>query len=97
MKIDTDGYDLKVLQGASQLIERDRPIIYGEFAAHCMNWHGQTVGDVVDFAKAKHYSTYGKLPGMWRFSKTINAVDFIQDLLLVPDEEVPNVAWCIED
>lgn len=31
------------LEGAVQFLERERPIIYGEFAAHCLPRHQQSV------------------------------------------------------
>jgi FkbM family methyltransferase len=72
IKLDTDGYDLKVLQGGVQFLARERPLIFGEFSAHCLAWHGQTVADVVAFARAQRYDVY-------RF-------DGAEDLLLVPVE-----------
>jgi FkbM family methyltransferase len=35
IKLDTEGYDAAVLRGAAELIERDRPVIFGEF---CPTW-----------------------------------------------------------
>jgi FkbM family methyltransferase len=72
MKLDTDGYDLKVLQGGVEFLKRERPLVFGEFSAHCLAWHGQTVDDVVAFARAQRYDVYG--------------FDGAEDLLLVPVE-----------
>lgn len=33
IKIDTEGYEVAFLRGAAELIERDRPVIFGEFSA----------------------------------------------------------------
>ncbi|HEX9983477.1 MAG TPA: FkbM family methyltransferase [Thermoanaerobaculia bacterium] len=72
VKLDTDGYDLKVLQGGVEFLARERPLIFGEFSAHCLAWHGQTADDVVAFARAQRYDVYG--------------FDGAGDLLLVPVE-----------
>jgi FkbM family methyltransferase len=87
VKIDTDGYDLKVLQGGARFMERDRPVIFGEFSAHCMGWHEQTVGDVVAFAREQRYETWFRTPLTWKFTREAPA-KFDQDLLLVPAESV---------
>jgi len=91
IKIDTDGYDLKVLQGARSFLQTDRPVIFGEFSAHCMNWHGQSITDVQAYAREIGYSVYRRIPDQWRFVKEA-AEPFVQDLLLVPDEERANLA-----
>lgn len=78
IKIDTDGYDLKVLQGGRAFLRRERPVIYGEFSAHCMGWHGQTLDDVLVFARELGYAV---------LSENARA-EFEQDLLLVPAEKL---------
>jgi FkbM family methyltransferase len=94
VKIDTDGYDLKVLEGARDFLARERPVIFGEFAAHCLSWHGQTVQDVIQFGMAHGYVVWRRLDG-WRFSDAIDAAAFVQDLLLVPVESVDRFGWCL--
>jgi FkbM family methyltransferase len=88
IKIDTDGYDLKVLEGATRFLGRNRPIIFGEFSAHCLGWHGQSIADVVAFATASGYAVWQRELPSWRFRvyTADNAAGFVQDLLLVPDE-----------
>jgi FkbM family methyltransferase len=87
VKIDTDGYDLKVLQGGTRFLERDRPVIFGEFSAHCLAWHGQTVADIVAFAREQRYETWYRTPHTWDFTREAPA-KFEQDLLLVPAESM---------
>ncbi|MEO8034442.1 MAG: FkbM family methyltransferase [Acidobacteriota bacterium] len=97
VKIDTDGYDLRILQGATCFIKASRPVMFGEFAAHCMNWHGQSVNDVVEFAKSMDYLVWQRLPRRKRFqfSRAVNAATFVQDLLLVPSEKAEALGWCL--
>jgi FkbM family methyltransferase len=90
VKIDTDGYDLKVLQGATGFLRRERPVILGEFAEHCLRWHGQSLADVVAFAREHGYEVWPRI-GASRFFMPYEepARDaYVQDLLLVPSERV---------
>lgn len=88
IKIDTDGYDLKVLEGATRFLGRNRPIIFGEFSAHCLGWHGQSIADVAVFAAANGYAVWQRELPSWRFRAYApeRAAGFVQDLLLVPHE-----------
>jgi FkbM family methyltransferase len=87
IKIDTDGYDLKVLQGGTRFLERERPLIFGEFSAHCMGWHGQTIDDIVAFAERLHYRTLCRVEPGWAFRPYERGMTFVQDLLLLPEEQ----------
>lgn len=88
IKIDTDGYDLKVLEGAVAFLGRERPVIFGEFSAYCMNWHGQSVADVAVFAQRHGYEVWRRVPRGWSFEPLTPAgvAQFSEDLLLVPAE-----------
>lgn len=97
IKIDTDGYDLKILQGATEMLKKDRPIIFGEFSAHCMNWHGQRVNDVIDLASANDYLVWQKSPKSWAFARSVNAETYVQDLLLLPAEREYDFLWCLSE
>ena len=94
MKIDVDGYDLKVLEGATNLLTSSRPIIFGEFMRHCLAWHGQSHDDVVAFVRQFDYQVYSKDRNAWRFlpCKEYNVES---DLLILPKEKAPDLDWCI--
>jgi FkbM family methyltransferase len=96
VKIDTDGYDLKVLQGGRLFLESARPAIFGEFSAHCMKWHDQTVGDVERFSREADYVTWARQPNGFRFSDRIDHAKYIQDLLLIPKEYAADYSWCLD-
>jgi FkbM family methyltransferase len=96
MKIDTDGYDLKVLQGGTGFLQRNRPVIFGEFAAHCMAWHGQSLDDVRQFASSQGYVVWLQNQRSRRFVISYDSGSFVQDLLLVPDEKTSQLRWCLE-
>jgi FkbM family methyltransferase len=89
IKIDTDGYDLKVLQGGPQFLARNRPVIFGEFSEHCLRWHRQSVTDVAAFAEAHGFAMWQRAIPSWRFTRWEPGAAFDQDLLLVPHELVP--------
>jgi FkbM family methyltransferase len=96
VKIDTDGYDLKVLQGGTTFLERSRPIVFGEFAAPCLAWHGQTVDDVKQFAASHDYVAWAADGhGSSLFRPEADRATFVQDLLLVPSEKVSQLGWCL--
>ncbi len=86
MKIDTDGYDLMVLQGAGEFISRNRPVIFGELAKHCLGWHGQSISDVVAWAAKRRYEVWRRVLPAWRWSRDLDVETYEQDLLLVPAE-----------
>ena len=91
VKIDTDGYDFFILQGARQLLETARPLIYGEFAAHCLKWHGQTIRDVQAFLEPLGYRVYARAAG-WNF-RPLDRLEspFVMDALCVPAEKSERV------
>lgn len=86
MKLDTDGYDLKVLQGGREFLTRERPVIYGEFSAHCLRWHDQSIADVQNLASQHEYEVWVQRSPSWRFSSVVDQETFQQDLLLLPAE-----------
>ncbi len=95
IKIDTDGYDLKILQGGREFLRSNRPVIYGEFMEHCLKWHGQGIEDVSRFAESIDYLVWQRLPGKtFKFRTSVNAATYAQDLLLVPSERQSTLAWC---
>jgi FkbM family methyltransferase len=87
VKIDTDGYDLKVLQGGVGFLRRERPVIFGEFSAVCLSWHGQSLADVLAFAKTVDYEVWKRIPRTWKFEVATEDSSFSEDLLLVPVEK----------
>jgi FkbM family methyltransferase len=94
IKIDTDGYDLKILFGGKEFLKQHRPVIFGEFSAHCLSWHGQTIHDVCALAQTLDYAVWQKKPGKFEFMKGIDLACFKRDLLLVPQEDTDKFSWC---
>lgn len=39
LKVDTDGYDLEILQGAEQVLRRDRPVLFFEYDPYFFDAH----------------------------------------------------------
>ena len=93
IKIDVDGYDFFVLQGAGKLLSFSRPIIFGEFNSHCLAWHGHSHAEVADYVKQFDYEVFYKSTEAWKFIPLgKNKID--QDLLLVPKERIADLSWC---
>ena len=57
LKIDVEGYEWLVLQGAQKLIERDRPTLLLEYHPNMIGRYGGSLDDVLPFLK----TYYGKL------------------------------------
>jgi FkbM family methyltransferase len=56
-KVDTDGYDLKVLQGAEKSIAKWRPPIFLELS-YLIDWYGNTRAEMVEWIFSHDYRTY---------------------------------------
>lgn len=96
VKLDTDGYDLNVLKGAVDFFAGERPVVFGEFMAACLAWHGQTIADVAAFATMIDYDLFLRAIPQWRFMPWCPQAKFAQDALLVPKEQRGAFGWCIE-
>lgn len=94
IKIDTDGYDLFALMGARELLARARPIVYGEFMAHCLQWHGQTIHDVQAYLRPFRYKVFIRSEG-WTFVPLKSDSPYVQDALCVPEEKCERASGCI--
>lgn len=97
IKVDIDGYDLLAMLGASDLLSKTRPVIFGEFMAHCLNWHKQSLEDVVAFMQSLEFSTFARCHPEWEFTATLNTSTYVQDLLILPNERINEFRWCLRD
>jgi FkbM family methyltransferase len=95
MKIDVDGYEFFVLQGASKLLSFSRPIIFGEFHSDCLAWHGHSHIEITDFVKRFDYQVFSRSTKAWKFIP-IDEHKTDQDLLLVPKEKIVNLRSCCQ-
>jgi FkbM family methyltransferase len=55
VKVDTEGYDLRVLRGAAGILERERPVITFELNRESIEPLGDSVGDFFDYLVALGY------------------------------------------
>lgn len=95
IKIDTDGYDLFALMGARELLARARPIVYGEFMAHCLRWHGQSIHDVEVYLRPLRYNVFIRSAN-WTFVPLRADSPYVQDALCIPEEKCEGASWCLE-
>jgi FkbM family methyltransferase len=73
IKIDVEGYEAAFLRGAAQLIERDRPVIFGEFAAEWLERRGEnlrsTLGGLLDMGYEVMALTRPRPKQAWRVAE----------------------------
>lgn len=55
IKIDVDGFEVDVLEGAKQTLKRFRPIIMMEFAPYVFEEHGRSFGELIAFLQMSGY------------------------------------------
>ncbi|MDZ4814885.1 MAG: FkbM family methyltransferase [Verrucomicrobiota bacterium] len=58
LKLDVEGYELKALRGASNLLKKFHPIILIELFPHTLEKQGATVNEVCEIIKANGYALY---------------------------------------
>jgi FkbM family methyltransferase len=58
VKIDVDGYDFKVLRGASDAISNLRPIIFCELCEYTLRAQGDSIKDIFTMIESLGYSAY---------------------------------------
>jgi FkbM family methyltransferase len=75
VKIDVEGYEAAFLRGAAELIERDRPVIFGEFAAQWLERRGEnlrrTLGQLVDQGYEVMALTRPRPKQAWRAAEVV--------------------------
>ncbi len=58
MKIDTEGFELKVLKGGRHLIERFHPILFVELADINLKAQGTSSRELIDYLESAQYTIY---------------------------------------
>jgi FkbM family methyltransferase len=67
LKIDVEGFELFVLQGANKLIQKFKPILFVELAELNLNEHGLTAKVLIDYIESLGYQVLD--------AKTMSAID----------------------
>ena len=92
IKIDVEGYEVRVLRGAAEMISRDRPVIYGEFSQDWLQIRGDDVGPFLEEMFDGGYDVFAvsavrSRPWRTRDATRLRALsrgEVAEDLLLVP-------------
>ncbi len=58
VKLDVDGHECAVLEGAQQMMNRDRPIFVMEIAPYVLSEHGASLGKLLDYFIPLGYRFY---------------------------------------
>ena len=56
IKMDVDGYEIGVLEGASQTLAKHHPVIVMEFAPYIFEERGRKFSELVDFLRGHNYA-----------------------------------------
>lgn len=84
MKIDVEGYELAVLEGAMQCIDRWRPLLVLEVGDSLQRVHGRTANELVDWLVKRKYSVEDFHTGR-KFGHGVNLDGCQTDVLCLPD------------
>jgi FkbM family methyltransferase len=63
VKVDVDGAEYQVLQGASRTLARDRPILFVEIGQECAERFGSTIEILIDFLVSRGYRFVAQYQG----------------------------------
>jgi FkbM family methyltransferase len=58
IKLDVDGYECKVLRGASELLKKQKPVIVMELCPYVLKEHGETLEELVRILDLAGYRLY---------------------------------------
>lgn len=89
IKIDTEGGEIDILNGARELINRDRPIISVEYGSPSYSVYGYTIDTLWNLSKELEYTIYdiflNEIDTKEKWESTDDS--FYWDYLLVPNEK----------
>jgi FkbM family methyltransferase len=92
IKIDVDGYEIDVLKGAQDVIDRDQPLVVFEFAPYILKEHSGDPEMLLDYFYNRGYTLYyantlkqlprriGKSTNLMKFRGSINVIASIKVL-----------------
>jgi FkbM family methyltransferase len=91
LKIDVEGYELKVLSGAKQTLARYRPHIILEVNAITSQAAGFDVADLYELLRTYHYRFYAWRSRAWR--EITNDFPTQEDVWAAPNENASSEGW----
>jgi FkbM family methyltransferase len=74
IKIDTDGFDYKVLRGSTEILQNHKPYVFFELDKSFLSLNGENIMSIFDLFKGKKYEgfilydNYGYLVGLFDFT-----------------------------
>lgn len=83
IKIDVEGFEYKVLQGAEESIKKYRPVLFLELVDENLKDHGDTSGDVIKWLKERNYSIF-RASNMKSVDETSDLTKCHFDVLCIP-------------
>lgn len=93
VKIDVEGGELDVLKGASELLQRDRPIVSIEFGPTAAGVYGHTIEDLLLFLDNHHMAILDLFGNeLTRHNANDWSGTFYWDFILMPREQLASSA-----
>jgi len=92
IKIDVEGYELQVLEGATNTIAQNRPIVQIECVETQPRAFGKTIQDLMDYFNSRNYvitTADGKIQ-----PKEFVYVKKMMDRFMIPAERADLLAMC---
>ena len=89
IKVDTDGFDYKVLRGANEILRNKQPFVFFELDKSFLSKNNENIMSIFDiFEKNKYesfllYDNYGYLIGLFDFTK----LDLVEDIINYMDNK----------
>jgi FkbM family methyltransferase len=75
LKIDVDGFDFKVLEGAKNIIQRFRTIVFIELSEVDLNKNNNSVSDIISYFNDINY--YGSLENGLKINSPEDVIEFL--------------------
>ena len=81
LKIDVEGYEMKVLVGAEKLLKRDHPVLFVEINDENLVYHGNTASQLISYLANIGYTQFENTRTGKSVSATMDFTDLHFDLL----------------
>lgn len=95
IKIDTDGFDFKIMRGAKRTLENDKPVLYFEYGVNDWINQGENVYDVFPYLNERGYEKAIFFDNFGNYNTLVSTNDYkrIKELVNLVIEHKTNVYY----